>query len=93
MVVISVEDQNDNSPQFPQDSYQFRVREDLAMSGYVITDQFNVRDADIYVSAMKSNLQSDLHHPINTLATCLALTSNYNTQRKLVYERRNADPP
>ena len=51
VVLITVLDTNDNSPQFLQSSYHFNIREDLALPGYIITDRFNVQEEDIYVSA------------------------------------------
>lgn len=51
VVLITVLDTNDNSPQFLQDHYYYKIREDLALPGYIVTDQFNVQDKDIYVSA------------------------------------------
>ena len=51
VVLITVLDTNDNSPQFLQNSYHFSIREDLALPGYIVTDRFNVQDEDIYVSA------------------------------------------
>lgn len=50
VVLITVLDTNDNSPQFLQNSYHFNIREDLALPGYIVTDRFNVQDEDIYVS-------------------------------------------
>lgn len=50
VVLITVLDTNDNSPQFLQNSYYFKIREDLALPGYIVTDRFNVQDKDIYVS-------------------------------------------
>lgn len=50
MVLITVLDTNDNSPNFLQNSYHFNIREDLALPGYIVTDRFNVQDDDIYVS-------------------------------------------
>ena len=51
VVLITVLDTNDNSPQFLENSYHFSIREDLALPGYIVTDRFNVQDEDIYVSA------------------------------------------
>ena len=50
VVLITVLDTNDNSPKFLQDRYNFKIREDLARPGYMVTDQLNVQDKDIYVS-------------------------------------------
>lgn len=55
VVLITVLDANDNSPQFLQNSYHFNIREDLALSGYIVTDRFNVQDKDIYVSTRMRN--------------------------------------
>lgn len=48
VVLVTVLDTNDNSPQFLQNRYDFNIREDLAQPGYVITNQLNVQDKDIY---------------------------------------------
>ena len=50
VVLITVLDTNDNSPQFLQSGYHFKIREDLAEPGYIVTDQLNVQDKDINVS-------------------------------------------
>lgn len=55
VVLITVLDTNDNSPQFLQNSYHFNIREDLALPGYIVTDRFNVQDKDIYVSTRIRN--------------------------------------
>ena len=50
VVLITVLDKNDNPPTFLKDSYRFAIREDLALPGYMVTDQLNVQDKDINVS-------------------------------------------
>ena len=50
VVLITVLDKNDNPPKFLKDSYHFTIREDLALPGYMVTDQLNVQDKDINVS-------------------------------------------
>lgn len=50
MVLITVLDTNDNPPKFLQSTYNFKIREDLAAPGYIVTDQLNVQDKDINVS-------------------------------------------
>ena len=45
-VLITVIDQNDNPPIFSQKSYSFKVRENLAKPGRIVTDQLIVTDAD-----------------------------------------------
>ena len=49
-MLVTVLDKNDNPPQFFQSSYEFKIREDLALPGYIVTDQLNVQDKDINVS-------------------------------------------
>ena len=50
VVLITVLDKNDNPPKFLQNSYHFNIREDVALPGYIVTDQLNVQDKDMNVS-------------------------------------------
>ena len=53
VVLITVLDTNDNAPKFLQSSYHFKIREDVAAPGYIVTDQLNVQDKDVNVSKVK----------------------------------------
>ncbi|XP_068705618.1 cadherin-23-like isoform X2 [Montipora foliosa] len=48
IVLITVLDANNNSPEFLQSSYKFNIREDVAVPGHIVTDQLLVTDKDIY---------------------------------------------
>ena len=50
VLLITVLDKNDNPPKFLQNSYHFKIREDVALPGYIVTDQLNVQDKDKNVS-------------------------------------------
>ena len=61
---------NDNPPKFLQSSYHFRIREDLALPGYMVTDQLNVQDKDSNVSIVVSlTVQVNTDIKINAFET------------------------
>ena len=73
-VIVTVVDRNDNPPKFPQESYSFSVKEDVARPGYIVTDQLNVRDGDKNVRESKS-IKPSPPHPTSLFRTAYLLRS------------------